>query len=66
MIFLNVSIVTVQILTLIELFLEFYDVQSLEGYPTESFSQVEIIKKQWRFGFSELSQKVAWLPWQHT
>ena len=62
MIFWNLSIVTVQILTLIELFLEFYDVQSLEGYPTESFSQVEIPEKQWRFEFSRLSRKVVWLP----
>ena len=37
-----------------------------EGYPTESFSQVEILEKQWRFEFSKISQKVAWLPWQHT
>ena len=47
-------------------FLEYYDVQSIEGYPTESFSQVEILEKQRRFEFSKLSQKVVWLPWQHT
>ena len=36
----------------------------MEGYPTESFSQVEILEK-WRIKFSKISQKVAWLPWQH-
>ena len=47
--------------------LEYYDVQSIEkGYPTESFSQLEILEKQLRFKFSKLSQKVVWLPWQQT
>ena len=44
MIFWNVSIVIVSILALIN-FLEYYDIQSIEGYPTESFSQVEILEK---------------------
>ena len=56
---------TALILVLLK-FLEYYDVQSIKGYPTESFSHVEILEKQWRFEFSKLSQKVAWLPWQHT
>ena len=43
MIFCNVSIVTVLILAMIEL-LEYYDVGSIKGYPTESFSQVERIE----------------------
>ena len=47
-------------------FLDYYDVQSIESYPTESFSQAEILEKQWRFEFSKISQKIAWLPWQHT
>ena len=63
--FWNLSIVTVLLLALIN-FLEYYDVQSLEGYPTESFSQAGILEKQWRLEFSKLYQKVAWLPWQHT
>ena len=50
-IFWNVSIVTVLILALMELF-EYYDVQSTEAYPTESFSQVKILEKEWRFKFS--------------
>ena len=47
-------------------FLEFYYVQRIEGYRTGSFSQMEILEKQWRFEFSKLSRKVVWLPWQHT
>ena len=49
------------ILVLIKLF-EYYDVQSIEGYPTESFSQVETMEIR----AFELSRKVVWLPWQHT
>ena len=44
MIFWNVSIVTVLVLAMIKL-LRVYDIQSIEGYPTESFSQVEMLKK---------------------
>ena len=46
--------------------LDYYDVQSTERYPTESFSQAKILEKQWRFEFSKINQKIAWLPWQHT
>ena len=65
MLFWNVPTVTVLILALIKR-LDCFVVQSIEGYPTESFSQVEIHEKQGRFDFSKLSQKVVWLPWQHT
>ena len=41
--------------------LEYDDIQSIEH-----FFQVEILEKQWRFECSNLSRKVAWLPWQHT
>ena len=63
-IFWNVSIGTDLILALIELIILF-GVQSIESYSTESFSQAEILEKQWKFEFSKISQKVAWLPWQH-
>ena len=38
--------------------LDYYVLQSNESYPTESFSQAEILEKQWRFEFSKISQKV--------
>ena len=47
-------------------FLEYYYIQSIEGYPAESFSQVEILEKQLRFEFSKWCQKVVWLPLQHS
>ena len=56
--FWNVSIVTVLILALIKLF-RVLGCQSIEGYPAESFSQVEILEKLWRFEFSKISRKVA-------
>ena len=65
MIFWNVSIVTVLILAMIKL-IRVLGVRSVEGYPTESLSQVDILEKEWQFEFSKTSQKVAWLPWQHT
>ena len=40
-------------------FSEYCDVQSIEGYPTESFFQLEILAKQRRFEFSKLSRKVV-------
>ena len=51
----NVSIVTVLILALIELInlLDYFDVQSIESYLTESFSQAEILEKQSRFDFQK-------------
>ena len=39
-------------------FLEYYDVRSIEGYPTESFSQVEIPETQWRFEFSKKAKRL--------
>ena len=32
-------------------FSEYYGVESIEGCPTERFSQVEILKKQWILEF---------------
>ena len=46
--------------------LDYFDVQSIESYLTESFSQAEILQKQSRFEFSKISRKVPWLLWQHT
>ena len=40
-------------------FSEYCDVQSIEGYPTESFFQLEIPAKQRRIEFSKLSRKVV-------
>ena len=65
MIFWNVSIVTVLILAMIKL-LTVLGCPKHKGYPTDSFSQVEILEKQWRLKFSKTSRKVAWLQWQHT
>ena len=46
--------VTVLMLALIELNKQ-YDVQSIESYLTESFSQAEILEKQSSFEFSKIS-----------
>ena len=62
MIFWNVSIVTGLIIALIEL-VDYYDDQSIESYPTESFSQEEILEKQLIFEFSKLSRKVVRADW---
>ena len=58
MIFWKVSIVKVLILAICLNFLEYYDVKSIEAYPTESFSQVEILEKELQFEFSKISQKL--------
>ena len=46
--------------------LQYYYIQSIEGYQAESLSEVEILKKQLRFKFSNWYQKVVWLPLQHS
>ena len=58
MIFWKVSIVKVLILAICLNLLEYYDVKSIEAYPTESFSQVEILEKELQFEFSKISQKL--------
>ena len=36
----------------------------MEGYPAESFPQVEILENKGDSSFPQLSRKVVW--WQHT
>ena len=64
-IFWNVSIVTDLILDLIAL-IRLLRCPKHRKLSHRSFSQAEILEKQWRFEFSKISQKVAWLPWQRT
>ena len=40
-------------------FFDYFDVQSIESYLTESFSQAEILEKQWRLKNKPKSCMVA-------